>query len=270
MQDMPETDAHLLSTDQLFDVEHTRRRLFALLGGGAVAAAASGVALSRWSRVAAAATTTTGESCSVIPEETAGPYPGDGSNGPNVLDDDGIVRSDITASYGTSTTVAEGVPLTIELVITDTSMSCGPLEGAAVYAWHCDREGRYSIYSSGVENENYLRGVQPTAADGLASFTSIFPGCYSGRWPHVHFEVYRSVADAVAGTGLLATSQIAFPQDVCDEVYATEGYEQSVSNLARLSLASDNVFGDDEGAHQLATMTGSVEDGYVARLDVGI
>lgn len=41
-----------------------------------------------------------------IPDETAGPYPGDGSNGPNVLAESGIVRSDITSSFGSSTTKA--------------------------------------------------------------------------------------------------------------------------------------------------------------------
>lgn len=259
-----------LDTDAPWVVAHTRRRLFVLLGGGAMAAVASGIALPRWSGAGAAAVATAGEDCSVTPGETAGPYPGDGSNGPNVLDDDGVVRRDITASFGRSTTVAAGVPLAIELVVTGASNRCEPLEGAAVYAWHCDREGRYSVYSAGVERENYLRGVQPTAADGLASFDSIFPGCYAGRWPHVHFEVYRSVADAVAGTGLLATSQLAFPEEVCDAVYATEGYEQSVINLAPLSLATDNVFGDDGGVSQLAAVTGSVKQGFVARLDVGI
>ena len=42
-----------------------------------------------------------------IPEETAGPYPGDGSNGPNVLAESGVVRSDITTSFGDASGVAE-------------------------------------------------------------------------------------------------------------------------------------------------------------------
>ena len=105
-------------------------------------------------------------SCSPIPEETAGPFPGDGSNGVNVLTESGVVRSDIRASFGASTTVAEGVPLTIDLTIVDTADGCAPLAGAAVYLWHCDREGRYSMYSEGAADENYLRGVQETDADG--------------------------------------------------------------------------------------------------------
>lgn len=101
-----------------------------------------------------------------IPEETLGPYPGDGSNGPNVLEASGVVRRDITSSFGTSSTKAEGVPLTVTLTLLDNANGCAPLAGAAVYAWHCDREGKYSLYDDGLENENYLRGSRkptPTA-----------------------------------------------------------------------------------------------------------
>lgn len=76
------------------------------------------------------------------PQETAGPYPGDGSNGPNVLEASGIVRQNITASFGISTTAADGVPLTFKLTLLDNSNGCAPLAGAAVYAWHCDRNGK--------------------------------------------------------------------------------------------------------------------------------
>ena len=133
---------------------------------------------------------------------------------------------------------------------------------------HCDRDGNYSMYSA--PDENYLRGVQETDADGRVTFTSIFPACYSGRWPHIHVEVYPDV-DATSSAGnKLATSQLALPQDSCDVVYATEGYEQSVRNLSQVSLERDNVFSDDQAAHQLATMTGSVADGYTAALSLAI
>ena len=74
--------------------------------------------------------------------------------------EDGVVRSDLRSSFGSSTTTAGGVPLTISLTVTDTANGCGPYAGAEVYLWHCDREGRYSMYSDGVTGENYLRGVQ--------------------------------------------------------------------------------------------------------------
>jgi protocatechuate 3,4-dioxygenase beta subunit len=204
-----------------------------------------------------------------VPDETGGPYPGDGSNGVNVLDDSGIVRSDIRSSFGSSTTVAQGVPLTIALTVRDAATGSA-LVGAGVYLWHCDRAGGYSLYSNGLANENYLRGVQETDSTGTVRFTSIYPACYSGRWPHIHFEVYSDVANAVASGPIVKTSQIALPQEVNDLVYATSGYEQSVRNASQVSLASDNVFGDDGGIHQIASMSGSVANGYTAALTIGV
>lgn len=199
-----------------------------------------------------------------IPNETAGPYPGDGSNGPNVLTQSGIVRSDIRSSFGTATGTAEGVPLTLELTLADNG---SPLAGAAVYLWHCDREGRYSLYSEGVTSENYLRGVQEADKNGKVTFTSIFPACYTGRWPHIHFEVYDSLDSATTPGTPTKTTQLAFPEDVCDKVYAEDGYSQSVRNLSELSLETDNIFSDGHDL-QLATVTGSVSRGYKAVLPV--
>jgi protocatechuate 3,4-dioxygenase beta subunit len=179
-----------------------------------------------------------------IPTETAGPYPGDGSNGANVLTQSGIVRRDITSSFGSSTTKAEGVPLGITMTINDFANNKSPLAAAAVYVWHCDREGRYSLYSQGVTNENYLRGVQETDDTGQVKFDTIFPACYSGRWPHIHFEVYPSLAKATSSANKIATSQMALPEATSKAVYPTTGYEQSVRNLSRVSLDSDNVFSD--------------------------
>jgi protocatechuate 3,4-dioxygenase beta subunit len=205
-----------------------------------------------------------------IPEETAGPYPGDGSNGPNVLSESGVVRSDITSSFGDASGVAEGVPMTVKLKVYDLNGDdAAPLAGAAIYLWHCDREGNYSMYDGGAAGENYLRGVQEAADDGSLEFTTIFPACYSGRWPHMHFEVYESLDAATNATNKLRTSQLALPQDVCEMVYATEGYEQSVSNLAQVSLDSDGIFSDGYSL-QMAKVTGSLEDGYVATLNVPV
>lgn len=211
------------------------------------------------------AATSTGE----VPGETAGPYPGDGSNGPDALDDSGIVRHDTRRSFGDSRTLATGVPLRVNLTVTDDSDDYA-LSGLAVYLWHCDRAGRYSMYSSGVEDGNYLRGIAKTDSAGTAWFQTIFPACYSGRWPHIHFEVYASVAKAVSNGPIVKTSHIALPQAVCRKVYATGGYSGSLSNLARTSLATDMVFSDDNAIHQLATVTGSVENGLVANLTIGI
>ena len=209
--------------------------------------------------------TDTAASCEEIPEETAGPYPGDGSNGPNVLTESGIVRSDIRSSFGAASGTAEGVPLTVTLSLLDQANGCAPLAGAAVYLWHCDREGRYSLYSDGVTDQNYLRGVQEADGNGQVSFSTIFPACYSGRWPHIHFEIYPGLTEATRAGSMLRTSQLAFPENVCALVYATDGYEQSVRNMAQTSLASDMVFSDGVD-QQLATMTGDVGSGFTAML----
>lgn len=204
-----------------------------------------------------------------VPDESGGPFPGDGSNGPNVLDDSGIVRRDIRSSFGSSTTTAEGVPLTIELTVLDAGTG-DAMPGSAVYVWHCDRDGNYSLYSPGVEHENYLRGVQAADDGGTVTFTSIYPACYPGRWPHVHFEVYESVANATSSGRIVKTSQLALPEDACEAVYAMAGYEQSGRTMSSLSLTTDNVFSDDGATHQLATMSGDGESGYTAALTIGV
>ena len=211
---------------------------------------------------------TTGSTCSAIPQETAGPYPGDGSNGPNVLSLTGVVRSDIRSSFAGLNGVADGIPLNIVLTIVSKS-TCSPLAGQAVYLWHCDRPGRYSLYTAGVTNQNFLRGVQAADANGQVTFTSIFPGCYAGRWPHIHFEVYPSLSAATNVANKIATSQIALPKAASDLVYATSGYESSVTNLSRITLATDNVFSDGS-ALELATMSGSVASGLTASLTVAV
>jgi protocatechuate 3,4-dioxygenase beta subunit len=261
----------------------SRRRLLGLLGGASAVALA---ACTTQSTTGASATTTTDAATTAattgataaasqaatsgtqIPQETAGPYPGDGSNGVNILTASGIVRSDLTHSFGSASGVAKGVPLTIKLTVLDTK-SVTPLAGAAVYLWHCDINGAYSLYSSGITNENYLRGVQETDASGNVTFTSIFPAAYSGRWPHIHFEVYPSLAKATTASDKLRTSQLALPEDACKTVYATDGYSQSVRNLAQTSLATDNIFSDGYSL-QLATITGSVTQGMTATLNVPV
>jgi protocatechuate 3,4-dioxygenase beta subunit len=177
------------------------------------------------------------------------------------------VRSDITKSIGDLSGTAGGVPTTIEMTLLDVAGGGTPLAGAAVYIWHCDREGRYSMYD--IADQNYLRGVQETGRDGKVTFKSIFPAAYSGRWPHIHFEVYESV-DAATGSGAkLKTSQIALPEAACQAVYATQGYEQSVRNLAQTSLDSDMVFSDGY-ASELAKTSGDPGSAITVTLNVGV
>jgi protocatechuate 3,4-dioxygenase beta subunit len=211
--------------------------------------------------------------CAVSAEETQGPFPADGSNTidgsvSNALALTGIVRSDIRPSFGSLTGTAAGVDTTLKLTLVNVNGSCADLSGYAIYVWHCDRDGEYSLY--GVTDQNYLRGVQETDASGVATFTTIFPACYSGRMPHIHIEVYRSATTATSYTNKLKTTQLAFPTDVCTTVYSTAtGYGQSVTHFAQISFATDNVFSDGTST-EMATVTGSVADGYVVALQVGV
>ncbi len=79
------------------------------------------------------------------------------------------------------------------------------------------------------------------------------------------------MADATSGDGpIVKTSQIAIPEDVAGQVYATDGYARSVTNFSRVGLADDNVFGDDSAATELATVTGSVAGGFRATLTIAV
>lgn len=218
--------------------------------------------------------TGTGTTCSVVPEETAGPYPADGStasnNTYNVLALSGIVRSDIRSSIGSSTPVG-GVPLTIAITLTNTSASCAPLSGYAIYLWHCTQDGNYSVYSSNNIADNYLRGVQATDADGTVRFTTIVPGCYDGRMPHMHLEVYPSLASASSARNKIKTTQLAFPTDILSSIYnANAGYSASVRNLARISFATDNVFSDGVDLEMTTLQADSASGGYAASITISI
>lgn len=268
-----------------------RRMLGMMLSGGAAAflvgcnsgGSSTTTASSSGDTTTTTTTTTTGTTsngtCIANPEETAGPYPADGSNTvngqvSNVLTESGIVRSDIRSSFGSSTTVAPGVPLQLTLSLVNTNNSCASLSGYAVYLWHCTRDGNYSLYSSSIQNENYLRGVQVSDGSGILTFQTIFPGCYSGRYPHLHFEVYPSLSMATLYTNRILTSQMALPRDMCSSVYSSAtGYSASVGNLAAVTTSSDNVFGDNTAAQVAAmtpTLTGSVAAGFTGNITVGV
>lgn len=237
-------------------VLHERRRLLRLLAGAG----------------ALAVLPTSSFACTLIPAETEGPYPGDGTNGPNALTQTGIVRSDIRSSFGSSgSTVAAGTPMQLTLQLVSTTTACAPLAGVAVYVWQCNATGGYSMYSQGVSGQNYLRGVQVANANGEVTFTTIVPGCYPGRWPHLHFEIYETLGQATSGNNARRISQLALPEAMCRQVYAQGApYNGSTANLNGVTLANDNVFRDDQAIHQLATVSGDNSTGYTARLEVGV
>lgn len=198
-----------------------------------------------------ATTTTTDDdgtgsgTCTVAPTETEGPFP---TKNPSAYD-----RSDITDGR-------TGYKLTVNITVGQVSKSCAALAGAIVDIWHCDAEGNYSEYGgSGMQSINYtsvhfLRGRQVTDSNGLVTFTTIFPGWYSGRATHIHVHIYNA-----SGTSLKIT-QIAFPEGTGSAVAAVNGYSKGLSGYTY--NANDNVFSDDTAGIEIATVTGSTASGF--------
>ena len=227
------------------------------------------------STTSGATTTTTGTTATVTslrgdPRGDRRPVPGRRLERPDVLTESGIVRSDIRSSFGGASGDRRGRAVhdpahgrrrrpTAASRSPAPRCTCGTATATA--ATRC---------TPGVADENYLRGVQEADANGVVTFTSIFPACYSGRWPHVHFEVYPSLDAATSGASKLATSQIALPEDVCDAVYATDGYEQSVTQ-PRAGLARRPTWCSATACRsQTPSMTGNATSGYVSSLVVGV
>ena len=147
-----------------------------------------------------------------------------------------------------------------------------PLTGHAIYIWHCDATGLYSLYD--LTQANFLRGVGVADETGKVKFTTIVPGCYDGRWPHIHFEVFKSVEEAISGESAVLTAQMALPETEAAAVYASDArYSNGTSNLGRISIASDNVFSDNSEAQisqQTIAITGGVTGAYKGTLTIPV
>lgn len=259
----------------------SRRRMLVGIGIGAgsaalVACGVKGEGASASATSSSAATTTSaaapndlsGQVLEEMNSETAGPYPGDGSNGPDVLDESGVERRDLTTSVDGNGSVS-GVPMTLTMNLVDINNDNQPLSKAAVYVWHCDAEGRYSMYSDGVTDQTWLRGVQVTDANGQVTFDSIIPGCYTGRWPHIHFEVFTSIDDITDATNAVLTSQIVVPEDTVTEPYKLSEYDGSANNLSQITLDIDNVFSDG-WEQQTPDVVGNATDGFSLAITVPV
>jgi protocatechuate 3,4-dioxygenase beta subunit len=250
----------------------TRREVLGLIGGSAVLAACAPAALSSPS---ASATTTSGAtalataagastpaaavlpSCVVRPALTEGPY----------FVDEKLNRSDIRSDPSTGT-VRPGLPLAITFLVSRvTGSACAALASATVDVWHCDALGVYSDASDpsfNTRGQKFLRGFQATDAGGKAGFTTIWPGWYQGRAVHIHFKIR-----ATAANGQVAdfTSQVFFPEELNDQVFAQPPYAQKGA-AGRLRNERDGIFQGSGGKLTLAPAKNA--DGYAATFDIGL
>jgi protocatechuate 3,4-dioxygenase beta subunit len=273
----PDTD-RIRELDRAMREAAERRRALRWLAAGGTAAALPGVLRAQGGASGTGLSASGTGRCAPFPPETPGPFPADGTSASgrrhNALALAGAVRRDIRRSVGGPGGIAPGVPLRLRLELVEASASCAPLAGRAVYVWHCTRDGRYSLYSDGVTGENYLRGVQVSDAAGVVEFMTVFPGCYPGRWPHVHFEVYPSLAtatDASAVGDYATVSQLALQAAACREVYGSaSGYSASAGHLAGLALERDFACADDRSGQQLAAVSGDQASGLLATLRVAL
>ncbi|KAF2082925.1 dioxygenase family protein [Flavobacterium sharifuzzamanii] len=183
-------------------------------------------------------------SCTVSPSETKGPFP--------IKTPSQLVLENIKSDR-------VGIALLINLKIENKNNNCEPLSGVLVDVWHCDKDGNYSEYGgtqmqqTDYTSVHFLRGRQTSNTNGEVSFISIYPGWYQGRAPHVHVEILSST-----GTSLLVT-QIAFPETISSQVYASTNYV--AHGQADTANTKDNVFADSL-SEELATITGNLTDGY--------
>jgi protocatechuate 3,4-dioxygenase beta subunit len=233
----------------------SRREALGMLGaaGAVLSTAACSDTPTSPTTTASAATTTspttttvpptgTAAACAVSPTETIGPYPS--------LQD--FVRSDIREGKA-------GLPLNLAVKVVNANGGCAPVSGAVVDIWQCDAEGNYSQYGN-QRTLTYLRGLQTTDANGVASFVTIYPGWYQGRATHIHVEV------TINGRSVKVT-QIAFPEDVTAAVYRTGAYTGGGQNPT--SNARDNVFADGF-AEELIQLVGDAANGYSGTFQVGV
>jgi protocatechuate 3,4-dioxygenase beta subunit len=170
--------------------------------------------------------------CTLTPEMTEGPF---------YFDAD-AVRSDIRDGR-------EGVTLRLALRVRDAA--CSPIPNAVVDIWHCDAGGEYSV-----ADDPFLRGVQTTNRDGIAEFTTIYPGWYQGRTVHIHAKVHLD-------SSTVLTTQLYFDDAVSDRVFAAAPY------AARGERSQRN---DGDGIFDPATVLDLSREGseYVGTLSIDV
>jgi protocatechuate 3,4-dioxygenase beta subunit len=181
-------------------------------------------------------------SCVLTPEQTEGPYYIAGEK----------LRRNITEGR-------PGTPLILRVAVVDAS-TCRPIVGAAVDIWHCDAGGIYSGFGRGSGNRTFMRGIQKTDANGIATFRTVYPGWYAGRTVHIHVKVH------VRGN-VVHTGQLYFPDTVTDAVFRRAPYNKRGKRTTR--NASDSVFVNG-GKRSMLRLRRRRAGGYVGAITMGV
>ncbi|APX21947.1 MAG: protocatechuate dioxygenase [Rhodobacteraceae bacterium] len=203
----------------------TRRSLLAGFAASPIAATGVGVFPNAARAEAKAAGLITPNVCMVLPEVTEGPF----------YLDEKLLRSEIAEDR-------DGVPLRLRMQVV--TADCEPIAGARVDVWHCDAQGNYSGFAiqgsdstEDTSEETFLRGTQTTGEDGIASFSTIYPGWYRGRTTHIHYKVFLDETTVL-------TSQIFFPDALSQYLY------QAVPPYSERDDERDTTNGNDGIAKQ--------------------
>lgn len=187
--------------------------------------------------------------CAMTPESTAGPFWFDVES----------IRSDIREDR-------PGATLQLAMRVNDVSACSSegglgtPIPNCVVEIWHCDAGGVYSGFESSSaasrDDGTYLRGAQVTNADGVAQFTTIYPGWYPGRTVHIHLKVHVDRRNVLTG-------QLYFDENLNDAVNATSPYDEHAGR--RTLNADDRLFAESSVVTAFAD-----GQGYLAAINLGV
>ena len=220
----------------------TRRSSLAKLGGLVVAGLGGGALVSSEEAEGGNKAVETGAvSCVLTPELTEGPYYIAGEK----------VRRDIREGH-------PGTLLTLHLRVLNVA-TCSPIKGAAVDIWHADAAGNYSGFSSDSSSRTFMRGIQRTDANGLATFLTVYPGWYQGRTVHIHAKVH-------VGGRVVHTGQLFFPDTLTDVVYKQAPYASRPNRTTRNAQDSIYINGGKYGMLKVVK-SGA---GYVGSIAMGV
>jgi protocatechuate 3,4-dioxygenase beta subunit len=181
--------------------------------------------------------------------------------------DEKLNRADIR-SDPSDNSVKPGAPLNITFRIAKISgSSCVALAGATIDVWHCDALGIYSDSSDpnfgSTKGKKFLRGYQTTDSNGIATFTTIYPGWYQGRAVHIHFKIRSKTS---SGAAYDFTSQFFFNETLTDQVHAQAPY--AAKGQGRLRNEGDGIY--QGGGSQLLLNPGKTGDAYATTFDIGV